>query len=247
MGIFMRTKNGAIVGQQIERARRVLGIGQEELGELLAAAEGREKPYSVQMISKWETGGRKHFPREAIEIIAQVMKQPCDYFTTDSDPIFPNSEQNSIRRIDERPSMRLIRPLPIVPFERLRWGVMDQAIQEHNGETYTPKFERPGDERNYSFRMIDDSMEPLIIRDASIVSCSMDIEPQPGNIVHADLGKTGVVRVFTHDGDDIVLEPLNPKWPARRFPATEWEKSVHLLGVMVELATPGDRNFSPRR
>jgi transcriptional regulator with XRE-family HTH domain len=231
---------GKIIGRNLKRARRALGMGQGEFGRLLAKELKRpDGPYSIQAISKWERGGRQEYDEDEVKAFAKILKRERDFFVTTENEIFTGEGIKSIVAVDDSEKTRI----PLIDFEKIAWDVMDNLIESAT-EFFETSFPLPKKKEPSAFRLPNNCMEPRIKR-GSVVAIARGLKFQPDQVVFIQIGEEKVIGTYQFEGDLIVVKPDNPKWKVHRFTAAEWKKDVKEIGVVATFETSLLVDFPP--
>jgi phage repressor protein C with HTH and peptisase S24 domain len=143
---------------------------------------------------------------------------------------------NSVARIDKTSG----RKVPLVDLEDIlvsedRINLGDKTYNRRKIET---KF--PCGENSLAFIVRDKSMEPKL-HQGDIVIIDPDLQPVPEDLIVVYLidRQRNIFRQFTFGTNgEVLLVPLNPKFEAFRFSASEWLEKVFVVGVMSEFSSP---------
>lgn len=103
MTILMSEESGNIIGARIATARKAKKMTQGELATLIADSNGRNRPYSVGIVSQWELG-RKKPSFSTLMAIARTLGVSVAYLSGDTSSMDQNATANPSKIDDESPA-----------------------------------------------------------------------------------------------------------------------------------------------
>lgn len=215
-----------ILGSQIKERRKLLGLTQKQLAELL----GKD----ASIITKYEAG-TVDLPVSVVNKLAEILQTSVAYLAGETnDPTPPRKEKEAIPAKPEK-------PVKLVP-------VFSTTVSAGNGifpdsfhpETYMPVERYDVD---YVFIVQGKSMEPYVL-DGSKILVKAIPNPRDGEMILCIYDGMFYVKYFHKEGDKIYLISEDSTYPPIPI---EPNKQFEIIGVVVEIRNPSVRKRFRKR
>ena len=215
-----------MIGRRAAAARAQANLSLEDASRFLAESMGRAKPFTPMKFSSVEHG--KWISLDTLYGLSTMFGRPVDYF------IAPEAEAQRLN-ID----VRLIRALPLLPFEDVGKDIEDiaaEALSENRVHRMVGYLS--GD---FACLMPDDSMTPIFEANKTVLIIEKhtaldDLAPGRDIALIKMTYKTYVRRV-RYENDSVVFEPANPTHRKFTLPLAKYEALQPLIGVVVASET----------
>jgi len=206
-----------ILGSRIKERRKLLGLTQEQLAELL----GKD----ASIITKYEAG-TVDLPISVVNKLAEILQTSVAYLAGETNNPSPLKRENEA--IPAKPE----KPVKLVP-------VFSTTVSAGNGifpDSFHPESYLPVEryDVDYVFIVRGKSMEPRI-SDGGKILVKANPNPRDGDMILCIYDGMFYVKYFHREGDQIYLVSEDSTYPPI---LVEPNKQFEIIGVVVEIRNP---------